>query len=137
VDNSAEAQAGWSVRTVETALAAAVGAVLVALTPFTDAPGAFLGGIAGLGLLALAGSDLLWRPRLAGDGDGLRLRAPGRDVRLPWAQVTGIRVDQRQRFGLTSRTLEIDAGDDLFVLGRRSLGTDPREVAAALRTLRS
>ncbi len=126
----------WSVRTVETGLAAATGAVLLALTAVTDAPGRFLGTVAGLGLLALAASDLLWRPRLAADDGGLSVRTPTRRVRLPWAEVTDVRVDERRRLGLTSRTLEIDAGDDLIVLGRRSLGADPGEVAAAVAAMR-
>jgi hypothetical protein len=136
VDNSGGGQARWAVRTVETALAAAAGVLLLALTAYTDAPGRILGVAAGLGLLALAGSDLVWRPRLAVDEGGLSVHTPGRRLRLPWDRVTDIRVDQRQHLGLTNRTLEIDAGDKLVVLGRRSLGTDPREVAATLATLR-
>jgi hypothetical protein len=126
----------WAVRTTETALAAAIGLVLLVLTAFTDTPGRVLGTAAGLGLLALAGSDLVWRPRLAVDEGGLSVRAPGRRLRLPWDRVSDIRVDQRRHLGMTNRTLEIDAGDDLVVLGRRSLGADPREVAATLATLR-
>lgn len=127
----------WSVRTVETGLAAFAGLVLLAAAAFADAPGRLLGGIAGVGLLALASSDLAWRPRLVATGSGLLVRTPGRTARLPWSAVTAVRVDERQRLGRTSHTLEIDAGDDLFVLGRRSLGTDPRDVADALHTLRT
>ena len=136
MDNSVGLPTRWSVRTTETGLAAAAGVVLLALAAFADAPGRILGVIAGAGLLALAVSDLLWRPRLAVDAGGLSIRTPGRQVRLPWERVSAVRVDQRRRFGLTSRTLEIDAGDDLIVLGRRSVGTDPREVAEALRAYR-
>ena len=136
MDNSGSPPTGWGVRTVETGLAAAVGVLLLALTAFTDAPGRILGAVAGLGLLALAGSDLLWRPRLAVDDGGLSVHAPGRRRSVPWDEVTDIRVDQRRHLGLTNRMLEIDTGDDLIVLGRRSLGTDPREVAATLAALR-
>lgn len=122
----------WSVRRAETALAAAGGLALLGMVWLVDTPGRLLGTVAGLGLLALAGSDLLWRPRLAVDDTGIAVTTPGRRARLPWAEVTDLRVDQRRHFGLTSRTLEIDLGDDLIVLGRRSLGADPRDVAAAL-----
>src|SRR5262249_52754767 len=124
------------VRRAETVLAAAAGLVLLALAVLADPPGRLLGSAAGLGLLALAGSDLVWRPRLAADGGGLSVTLPGRRPPLAWTEVTGVRVHERRRFGLTSRTLEIDAGDDLTVLGRRSLGADPRDVAATLAPLR-
>jgi hypothetical protein len=127
----------WSVRAGETGLAALLGLVLLGVGAFADAPGRLLGGIAGVGLLALAASDLTWRPRLAANNGGLLVRTPGRTAQLPWAQVTAVRVDERQRLGRTSRTLEIDTGEQLFVLGRRSLGTDPREVAEALDRLRT
>jgi hypothetical protein len=127
----------WSVRTVETGLAALAGLLLLGVAVLADTPGRLLGGIAGVGLLALASSDLAWRPRLTATGSGLQVRVPGRTARLPWAAITAVRVDERQRLGRTSRTLEIDADDDLFVLGRRSLGTDPREVADAVNRLRT
>lgn len=126
----------WSVRAVETGIAALTGLVILLVAVFADPAGRLLGGVAGVGLLILAGTDLAWRPRLAANGGGLSVRTPGRTARLPWAQIAEVRVDERQRLGLTSRTLEIDAGDDLIVLGRRSLGTDPRDVAAVLDSLR-
>jgi hypothetical protein len=52
-----------------------------------------------------------------------------------------VRVRESRRLGVRSRTLELDtaAGPDddgvLLVLGRRDLGTDPDEVARALRAL--
>jgi hypothetical protein len=126
----------WSVRGAETALAAGAGLALLGTVWLADAPGRLLGAVAGIGLLALAGADLWWRPRLAVDDTGITVTTPGRRARLPWAEVTDVRVDQRRRFGLASRTLEIDTGDDLIVLGRRSLGADPRDVAAALASHR-
>jgi hypothetical protein len=126
----------WTVRSAETGLAALAGLVILGTAFFVDAPGRLLGVIAGAGLLVLAGTDLAWRPRLAAYAGGLRIRTPGRTADLPWDRVTAVRVDERQRLGVTSRTLEIDAGDDLIILGRRSLGTDPRDVAAALAGLR-
>jgi hypothetical protein len=52
-----------------------------------------------------------------------------------------LHVRETRRFGVRSRTLELDtaAGPDddgvLVVLGRRDLGADPEEVARALRAL--
>jgi hypothetical protein len=48
-----------------------------------------------------------------------------------------VRVDEHNRYGLMSRTLEVDTGDALVLLGRRSLGADPRDVAEALRQIRT
>lgn len=126
----------WSVRSVETGLAALAGLVVLAAAVFADAPGRLLGVIAGIGLLGLAVTDLAWRPRLSASDSGLLIRTPARTDHLPWAAITAVRVDERQRMGRTNRTLEIDAGDDLIILGRRSLGTDPRDVAALLDALR-
>jgi hypothetical protein len=136
VENIGSLWVRWSVRRAETALAAGGGLALLGMVWLVDAPGRLLGTVAGLGLLALAGSDLLWRPRLAVDDTGIAVVTPGRRARLPWADVVDVRVDQRRHFGLASRTLEIDTGDDLVVLGRRSLGADPRDVAAALAARR-
>jgi hypothetical protein len=52
-----------------------------------------------------------------------------------------VQVRETRRLGVRSRTLELDAaaghGDDglLVVLGRRDLGSDPEDVARALRGL--
>jgi hypothetical protein len=126
----------WSVRTAETGFAGFTGLLVLLAAAFADTPGRLLGAVAGIGLLGVAATDLAWRPRLAANGGGLLVRTPGRTARLPWTQITAVRVDERQRMGRTSRTLEIDAGDDLIILGRRSLGTDPRDVAALLDALR-
>jgi PH (Pleckstrin Homology) domain-containing protein len=126
----------WSVRTAETCLAGLAGIAVLIAAVFADTPGRFLGAVGGVGLLVLAATDVAWRPRLAANGGGLLVRTPGRTAQLPWAAVTAVRVDERQRLGRTQRTLEIDAGDDLIILGRRSLGTDPRDVAALLTALR-
>ena len=56
--------------------------------------------------------------------------------RLPWSALQRVDVDERSRYGLVSRTLELDAGDTLVVLGRRALGDDPRDVADALARIR-
>ena len=129
-------QGRWSPRPVETALAAG-GAVLAALLAVrADAAGRLLFGIAALGLLAVTAADLLLRPRLAADPTGIQIRTLSTRRRVPWARVERVDVDERSRYGLTARTLEVDADESLVVLGRRALGGDPRDVADALARIR-
>jgi hypothetical protein len=130
----------WSPRPGETvalvAVALGLGLALVVL----DAPGRLLVGTGALLLLVLAARDVLVRPRLAAHTNGLEVRTWTGRRHLPW---TGLRVHVREsrRWGMRSRTLELDtpAGphDDgvLVVLGRHDLGADPEEVARALRGL--
>lgn len=127
----------WSTRPAETALAAVAGAALCALGVLASGSQSFLGIVAGAGLLVLTVADLLLRPRLAADTDGVAVRTINGPVRLPWSEVTAVRVDERTRLGLRSRTLEIDVGETILLLGRRSLGTDPRDVLARLTALRA
>jgi hypothetical protein len=93
-------------------------------------------GVAAIGLLALVVVDVLLRPRLAADPGGLQVRTLAVRRRLPWSALRRVDVDERARYGLTARTLELDAGDTLVVLGRRALGEDPRDVADALARIR-
>jgi hypothetical protein len=115
---------------------ATLGAVALALAATTDAAGALLGVAAGVGLLALATVDAVVRPRLAADRTGLSVRSPSYRLRLAWSDVDRVAVDERSRVGVRVRTLEIDTGGTLLVLGRHALGADPREVHAALLALR-
>jgi hypothetical protein len=78
--------------------------------------------------------DLCFRPRLAADRDGVRVRAPLTRAFFPWPQVE-IRADERTRHGLRSVTLEIDSGETVVVLSRRALGADPTQVARTLRAI--
>jgi hypothetical protein len=97
-------------------------------------------GAAALLLLALAARDGLLRPRLSALAGGVVVRTLGGRRELPWAALQ-VRVRSTRRWGLRSRLLELDtaAGADdageLVLLGRRDLGADPAEVAAALRAL--
>ena len=93
-------------------------------------------GVAALGLLTVAGADLMLRPRLAADLTGVQVRTLATRQRLPWSVVRRIDVDEHTRHGLTSRTLELEAGELLVVLGKRTLGADPRDVADALARIR-
>jgi hypothetical protein len=113
-----------------------LGVIALALAATTDAAGALLGVVAGVGLLAFAAVDAIVRPRLAADDAGLSVRSPSYRVRLEWSDIDRLRVDERSRFGVRVRTLEIDAGETLLLLGRHALGADPRDVHAALLGIR-
>jgi len=116
-----------------TAAAAALLAVAVAVATSDDS-GRLLAGIAAVVLVSVAGNDLIFAPRLEASADGMAIRSPTVWRTLPWTEIDSIRVDERSRLGLASRTLEIDAGDVLVVLSRHALGADPREVATLVQS---
>ncbi|MDG4806800.1 PH domain-containing protein [Micromonospora sp. WMMD1120] len=96
--------------------------------------------VAALAAAALAGwavRDLVAPVRLEVDPAGLTVihGFAGRR-RLPWSAIEAIAVDRRPRLGLTSETLEIDAGDSLHLFGRYDLGVNPDEVASVLQAAR-
>jgi hypothetical protein len=131
----------WSPRTSDTAASLVLGGVFaVGLLAVVDAPGRILLALGALLLLAQGVRDLLLRPRLRARPEGVEVRTPGGRRHLPWPLLR-VRVRETRRFGLRSRTLELDtaAGPDdegvLVVLGRRELGADPEVVADRLREL--
>lgn len=95
----------------------------------TDAAGRLLLLAAALLLIGVAVCDLVVRPRLQADASGVTIRSPMRRTRLRWDEIDRVRADVRHRHGLRSVSLEIDTGDNLLVLTRRGLGTDPERVA--------
>jgi hypothetical protein len=97
-----------------------------------DAAGRLLAALSVLILGGYAVTDIVFWPRLTASGRGLRIRTPTDRTDLPWADIDAIRVDERSRLGLQSRTLEIDAGPQLVVFSRRMLGEDPRTVLDVL-----
>jgi hypothetical protein len=130
----------WSPRPGQTAALAVVGLALAAATPLLDAAGRLLVGAAALLVLLLSARDVLLRPRLSADRAGVVVRTVAGRRRLPWATLrAGVR--ETRRFGMRSRTLELDttAGPDdegvLVVLSRRDLGTDPDDVLRQLWAL--
>jgi hypothetical protein len=128
VDRSPSARFGPDRRL--TAATAALALVFAAATALTDDPGGrILFAVAAVVLLGYAVTDLLLWPRVAATAEGVTVRSPGGTVRLPWTAVDSVRADARQRLGLRSVTLEIDAGEHLFVLSRRALGVQPEEAA--------
>jgi hypothetical protein len=130
----------WSPRGGETAALAVLGLGLALAVVVLDAAGRVLVGTGSALLFALAARDLLARPRLAAGPDGVDVRHLTGGTHLPWGRL-GIRVRETRRLGVRGRTLELDTAsgpeDDgvLIVLSRRDLGTDPDEVARALRAL--
>ena len=130
----------WSPRDGETAALAAVAAGLASSTVLLDTAGRVMVGTAAVLLLLLVAHDLRARPRLSAGPHGVDVATWTGSRHLPWALVR-VQVRVTRRFGISSRTLELDtaAGPDddgvLVVLGRRDLGTDPEVVARALRAL--
>jgi hypothetical protein len=106
-------------------------AVLIALS--TDRAGQVLLAGAALVLLSYTVTDLIFWPRLTVTGEGLSIKAPLTRVALPWADIDAVRADARQRLGLRSVTLEIDAGEQLVVFSHRALGADPETAAGVIR----
>jgi hypothetical protein len=124
----------WSPRLSETAALAAVGLALAGAVVLVDPVGWVLVAAAAAGALALAGRDLLLRPRLSTGPAGVRVRRLSGTTTIAWPDLR-VQVRVTRRLGIRSQTLELeDAGDEgiLVVLGRHDLGAEPRPVAEAL-----
>ena len=130
----------WSPRPAEIVALGAIGLGLALAVLVVDTTGRVLVGGAALLVLAAVVRDVVARPRLAAGPDGVDVRLWRARRHLPWPGLQ-VRVREMRRFGVRSRTLELDtaAGPDddgvLLLLGRRDLGADPAEVARALRAL--
>ncbi|WP_409427809.1 PH domain-containing protein [Mycobacterium sp. SMC-11] len=128
-------QTEWSPPAGGIAGCALIGAVLAigAVTVATDTPGRALASIAGVGLMVFAGLSWRARPKLALTFDGLTVRGWWRTRVLTPDSLTRLRVTEYQRIGRKHRLLEIETLDDeLLILSRWDLGTDPREVFEVL-----
>jgi hypothetical protein len=108
-------------------------AAILASVLSPDKPGTLLFACAAAVLAGYVAGDLIFWPRLCADARGVAIRSPLVRTRLGWPQIEDVRAVTRVRHGLRGVTLEIDAGQMLVVFGRRSLGADPEQVAAALR----
>lgn len=111
-----------------------VGAVLNAATD--DSSGVLLLVLAAAAVGSYAGHTTVVRPRLAADTEGLRVRTLGGTHRLPWAQ-TRYRLRTTRRLGRDGVTLEIEHGDQLYVLSGLDLGADPSDVIERLDDIRA
>jgi nitrogen fixation protein FixH len=111
-------------------------AAVVVLTLSGDPAGRLLAAIALFGLAVFVATDVVFAPRLVVSGAGIVVNSPFTRAALAWSEVERVSADRRSRLGLTSTTLEIDAGSVLAVLSRRALGADPAEVAALVEAFR-
>ncbi len=117
-------------------LAAAAVIALAGVGIATDAVAHALGAIAAIGLVLWAARDLAVPVRLSADIDGVTLvTGVARRRRLGWEQIERVRVDERQRRGLRSELLELDAGDVLHLFSSYDLGVPPPDAAEALEAL--
>ena len=108
--------------------------VAAAVTVVTDAPGRFLAGVAGLGLLTFATMSWRARPKLAITGEGVVVRGWFSTHVLAPNDIAAVRITEFRRIGRKVKLLEIDtvADDRLMVFTRWDLGTDPLAVLDAL-----
>jgi hypothetical protein len=112
------------------ALIAVAGAFL-----YDDKLGALLFAVAAVVLAAMSAHGVLVRPRLAADAAGVRVRTLHGVQEFSWPEAhTALR--STKRLGRDSRTLEVSAGEQLFVFGRLELGADPHDVLDVLSALR-
>jgi hypothetical protein len=104
----------------------------------TDPPGRIVTALATIGLAAFALFGTVARPRLAANADGIEIRGLSGRQRLRWGSVR-ISVSSTRRLGRQVSLLELDTDDEqaadggLIVLGWLDLGTEPEQVASALR----
>ena len=117
--------------TLATAVFAVVAAIAAALTGDPEGRLLFVGAALVLGGYALV--DVVFWPRLSADAEGLVVRTPFARTALTWPDIDSVTADVRDRLGLRSTTLEIDAGEHLIVFSRRALGADPAQVADMIR----
>jgi len=103
-----------------------------------DKVGLIVGLALGVGLASYAARDLIAPVRLAADKTGVvAVRGYAGRLRLGWAEIEGVRVDSRLRFGRRSELLEIDAGELILLYSEYDLGVSPTEVERALAHLRT
>ena len=97
-----------------------------------------MAGAVAVGLAGWALRDVVAPVRLAADIDGLTVvEGFARRRRLSWAEIERVRVDRRERLGLTTELLEVDSGEALHLFSTHDLGADPRDVLAVLEELRA
>jgi hypothetical protein len=131
--------ANWSAPVALVVTTWVLAAAALAYTVFgADTGGRILTAVATIGLAVFALFGTVARPRLSVDADGVEIRRLLGRQRLPWRSVR-IRVSSTRRFGRQVSLLELDSdtGDEddagLIVLGWLDLGTEPENVAAAIR----
>jgi hypothetical protein len=126
--NTANSLSFGPTRWLSLAIAAVAASAAIAAVITDDRAGRLLLAVAATVLALIAASDFVFSPRLVADSAGLTIRTPSQRTRLAWAEIDVIRVDTRTHLGLASAALEIDSGELLVVLSKRSLGRDPGAV---------
>ena len=130
----------WRVRPV-IGVAKLAGAVavagLAAVAGGNDPVRWFLAAACAIALVVWGARDLIAPVRLAADHAGVTVVVgyAGRR-RLAWAEIERVRMDRRERLGLRSNLLEVDAGDALYLFSANELGADPEAVLRTLLELR-
>jgi hypothetical protein len=116
----------------------AVAALLVLIAVTAGRGFSFWLGLVAGGLVAGYGlRDLLGRERLRADATGVRIGTGFAGHReLEWSRLERIRIDRRLRLGLRTDMLELDAGEELFLLSRYDLGAEPQDALEALEAVR-
>jgi PH (Pleckstrin Homology) domain-containing protein len=138
VDNSTRSDThSWAPRAPLIGLAWVLAAAATAWVIFTDdLPGRVLLSVAAIGLVMLALFGTVARPRLIADAAGVTVRGLTGRRHWSWAEVN-VRLVHTRRLGREMATVELDAEDDLVVLGWFDLGADPVDVVDAIRALRT
>jgi hypothetical protein len=94
-----------------------------------------IGLAAGLAIWGLR--DLVAPVRLAADADGITVVVGYAGKRhVPWTEIELVRVDRRERLGISTELLEIDADLNLYLFSMHDLGAHPESVLATLEKLR-
>jgi hypothetical protein len=135
------AEQPWRIRPV-LPVTKALGAVAVLVLVFAfgrrDPVQWVLAGAIAAGLLGWALRDLLAPVRLAADPSGVTVvEGFARHRWLSWAKIERVRVDRRERLGLATAMLEVDADEALYLFSMHDLGADPHEVLVALEEFRA
>lgn len=125
----------WAPRPAETALVVVGGLIMTAVSFTVDPTGRWLVWAAAAMLFTIAAMDAVVRPRLEADETAVTVRSLRGRTSAPWSQID-VNLRRQQRFGRSVATIELDIDEELFVMGRRELGTDPEAVAAQLMALR-
>jgi hypothetical protein len=131
----------WRIRPVlpVTKLLGAVAIVVLALAFIRRDPVQWaIAGATAAGLAIWALRDLIAPVRLAADADGVTVVVgfAGRR-RHRWPEIERVRLDRRERLGVSAEYLEVDADDALYLFSMHDLGADPRDVLAVLDDLRA
>jgi hypothetical protein len=131
----------WRIRPVlpVAKLLGAVAIIVLVLAVGRDDPVQwFLAVAVAVGLAGWALRDVVTPVRLAADPDGLTVVVGfAGHRRLAWAEIERVRIDRRDRLGVRTELLEVDAGDSLYLFSRYELGAEPADVLESLLALTS